>query len=155
MIYRYKATNPKSKTFLRLYEAKTDTSLYRLHHFLQNDLSFAPDQQVFFKTFTADGAPVHTYGLFDLGHGAMDQVRLEALVGRGETVVHYVFDTFNNRAIILQYEGEDEELPRKVYPRTIQERGAAPDQFNEDASPLELHIEEIDPAELGISEEDE
>ena len=154
MIYRYKASLPKSKTFLRVYEAKTITTLYGLHHFLQNDLSFAPDQQVFFKTFDAEGQAMHTYGLFDMGQGAMDQVRLETLVGRGETVVHYVFDSFNKRALVLQYEDTDEELPRKVYPRTVQERGAAPDQFNEDASPLELTIEEIDPAEMGITEDD-
>ena len=138
-----------------MYEAKTTTTLYGLHHFLQNDLSFAPDQQVFFKTFDTEGRDMYTYGLFDMGQGAMDQVRLETLLSRGEMVVHYVFDTFNERAIILQYEGEDEELPRKVYPRTVQERGAAPDQFNEDASPLELNIEELDSAELGIVEEDD
>ena len=150
MIYRYKATLPKSKTFFRMYEVKTTTTLYGLHHFLQNDLSFAPDQQVFFKTFDAEGRPMHTYGLFDMGQGAMDQVRLATLLSRGETMVYYVFDTFNERAIILQYEGEDEELPSKVYPRTVQDQGVAPDQFNEDVSPLELNIEELDPAELGI-----
>ena len=137
-----------------MYEVKAATTLYGLHHFLQNDLAFAPDQQVFFKTFNGEGCAMHTYGLFDMGQGAMDQVRLEALSGRGETVLHYVFDAFNNRVIVLQYEGDDEELPRKVYPRTVQERGAAPDQFSEDAGPIELHIEEIDPAELGMSEDD-
>jgi hypothetical protein len=36
----------------------------------------------------------------------------------------------NNRSLRLDFIEEDEESPRKVYPLTIEEKGAAPNQFN-------------------------
>ncbi|MCL1973749.1 MAG: hypothetical protein FWG54_02900 [Bacteroidetes bacterium] len=144
MIYRYKATLPNRKTFVRVYEIKASTTLYALHLFLQNDLSFAPDQQVFFRSVDDGGKPLNEYGLFDMGNGSMDQVSLEALHQEGVRVFHYVFDIYNGRYLMLQWEGMPEEVPRKTYPRTVLEQGGDLDQFREEHPSLDLCLEEFD-----------
>ena len=59
MIYKYRATLPKYKSFLREYDIKSETSLYKLHDFLQNDLGFSPDQMVLFRGLDEDGVVMH------------------------------------------------------------------------------------------------
>jgi len=140
MIHQYKAGLPNCKTFVRVYQAKASTTLYALHLFLQNDLSFAPDQQVVFRTVDNMGKSME-YGLFDMGNGSMDQVRLESLHQKGILTIHYVFDIFNGRYLILQFEKMAEEMPRKVYPRTIMEQGGDPDQFREERLSLDTDEE--------------
>ena len=144
MIYRYKATIPQHKLFVRIYEARANSTLYTFHLFLQNDLSFSPDQQVFFCSVDPQGKVVHEYGLFDTGSGSMDQVHLEMLHQQGVDQIRYVFDIFNGRYLDIEFEGIEEELPRKTYPRTLTERGGAPDQFREEHSGLELNFEEME-----------
>jgi len=144
MIHRYKATIPQSKNFVRVYEVKATTTLYALHLFLQNDLSFSPDQQVFFHSVDSEGKRIHEYGLFDTGSGSMDQVRLTSLHQNGVTTIHYVFDIFKGRYLALEFDGTEEELPRKTYPRTIMERGGDPDQFREEQSLLEMNFDECE-----------
>ena len=144
MIYRYKATLPQHKNFLRIYEARANTTLYALHLFLQNNLSFSPDQQVFFKTYNASGKQVSEYGLFDMGFGAMDQIQLETIQAKGQQELHYVFDIFKGRYLTLQFDGEVEEVMRRVYPCTIQERGTNPDQFRDEQLSSWIDFEERD-----------
>lgn len=144
MIYRYKATLPNHKTFVRVYEVRANATLYALHLFLQDDLSFSPDQQVLFCSVDNMGKPADRYGLFDMGNGSMDQVRLEELHQKGVRIIRYVFDTFKGRYLALEFEGMDGELARKHYPRTIMEKGGDPDQFQEEHSSLDVQIEEFD-----------
>ena len=144
MIYRYKATIPQQKNFIRIYEVKATSSLYAFHLFIQNDLSFSPDQQVFFRTYDKAGNRVRECGLFDTGHGSMDKVRLEMLHEKGEETLHYVFDIFKGRYLALEFESIEEELLRKSYPRTVLERGGDPGQFREGQSPLESYFDETD-----------
>ena len=144
MIHQYKATLPDYKTFIRIYEIKDTTTLYALHLFLQNDLSFAPDQQVFFRSVDNTGKPIHEYGLFDMGEGSMDQLRLSVLHQQGVLTIHYVFDVYKDRYLILEFQDMAEELPRKVYPRTILEQGGDPEQFREQYCLLDLNLEEFD-----------
>ncbi|MCL2502676.1 MAG: hypothetical protein FWE30_04200 [Bacteroidales bacterium] len=141
MIHQYKASLPGTKAFVRIYQAKASTTLYALHLFLQNDFSFAPDQQVIFRSVNNAGKPVHEYGLFDMGHGSMDQVRLESLHQKGILTIHYVFDIFKGRYLILQFEEMAEEIPRKIYPRTVMEQGGDPDQFREERLPIDVNEE--------------
>ena len=144
MIYRLKATLPQYRNFLRIYEVRTNATLYAFHLFLQNDLSFAPDQQVFFRVYDKAGHLVRECGLFDTGGGSMDQVRLESIFKKGEETLHYVFDIFKGRYLALLLDGTDEEAFRKSYPRTILERGIAPDQFREEQMALDINFEESD-----------
>ena len=144
MIYRYKTTIPQIKNFVRVYEVRASSTLYAFHLFLQNDLSFSPDQQVSFRTYKEADHQVRVCGLFDTGYGAMDQVVLEMLHEKGEDILHYVFDVFKGRYLILQFDGCEDELFRKAYPRTIMERGGSPDQFREDQISFEMHLEELE-----------
>jgi len=146
MIYRYKATIPQSKNFVRIYEVRASSTLYAFHLFLLNDLSFSPDQQVFFRTFNGTGNHMRECGLFDTGDGSMDQIRLETIHKKGEKNLHYVFDIFRGRYLALEFEGIEEELPRKTYPRTIMERGGDPDQFREEQVGLDMNFDECESA---------
>lgn len=132
MIYRYKATLPRHKNFIRIYEVKSNATLSTLHLFLQNDLSFSPDQLLFFRAYNENGDLMRECGLFDTGFGSMDQIRLETLQKQGESLLHYVFDIFKGRYLELRFDGSEEEVWRRSYPRTIFERGGNPDQFGED-----------------------
>jgi hypothetical protein len=113
---------------------------------VQNDLSFSPDQQVFFRSMDNQGNSMHAYGLFDTGSGSMDQVRLELLHQSGIKNIHYVFDIFKGRYLALEFDGLAEELLRKTYPRTTMERGGDPDQFREEQVGLEMNFDECENA---------
>ena len=131
MIYRFRANIHKQKDFLREYELRDVHTLYDFHEHIQNDLGFAPDQMVTFY-ITDDRQKIKKeYGLFDMGDGSMDQQHIETLIERKETHFLYVFDTFNNRSVQIVFLGTDEELPRKIYPRTTLEKGMPPDQFSD------------------------
>jgi len=143
MIYRFKGTVATSTTFLRVYEVKASQSLYDLHEHIQNDLGYAPDQMIEFRTLNKKGKKQHEYGLFDMGNGSIDTVSLQMLIESGEITLLYVFDMRNDRALRLDFIAKDEASPRKVYPQTIEEKGMAPDQFsariiNEDEHPASV-----------------
>ena len=50
MIYRLKITAIFPKDFMRVVEIKAAQTLYTLHEHLQNELGYAPDQMVVFRT---------------------------------------------------------------------------------------------------------
>ncbi|MEG0518384.1 MAG: hypothetical protein RR555_05900 [Bacteroidales bacterium] len=129
MIYKYKATIPGSKVFLREYEIKGETTLYSLHDFLLNDLGFAPDQMVVFRGLDDKERVKREYGLFDMGDGTMDTVTLVKTLSRGETNLLYVFDLHNDRFIKLAFVEEVEPAFRASYPRLVAEKGRNPEQF--------------------------
>lgn len=137
MIYTYKATLSNSKVFMREFEVKADMKLFKFHEFIQNELSFAPDQMVCFEAVNEKGKIKSEYGLFDFGDGAMDTVSLADTVAKGEEVIRYVFDLKNYRFIELTLISQSKEVSRESYPRTIAEKGKNPDQFS-------IKYEEID-----------
>lgn len=129
MICKYKATIPGSKVFFREYEIKGETSLYKIHDFILNDLGFAPDQMVLFRGLDEKDRVVSEYGLFDMGDGTMDTVTLEKTISRGETSLLYVFDLRKDRVIRLTFMEEVEPAFRASYPRLVAEKGRNPEQF--------------------------
>ena len=129
MIYRYRASIPGSKVFMREYEIKGETTLYKLHDFLVNDLDFAPDQMVAFRGLDATDKVRSEYGLFDFGDGSMDMVTIEKTIAKGEESLLYVFDLRKDRVIKLSLAGEGEESRRASYPRCVAEKGRNPEQF--------------------------
>lgn len=129
MIYKYRASIPGSKVFMREYEIKGETTLYKLHDFLTNDLDFAPDQMVAFRGLNAADKLMGEYGLFDMGDGSMDMITIEKTIKRGETSLLYVFDLRKDRVIKLTLVGEVEESRRVSYPRLVAEKGRNPEQF--------------------------
>jgi len=129
-VYKYRATLPKHKSFLREYDIKAETKLYKLHDFLQNDLGFSPDQMVLFRGVDKDGVVLHQYGLFDLGDGSMDNVTLEKTLSRGEESLQYVYNLQSNLYIVLTFVSEAEFMVKESYPRLLVEKGRNPDQFS-------------------------
>ncbi|MDR2361815.1 MAG: hypothetical protein LBD91_03720 [Prevotellaceae bacterium] len=144
MIYRFKITFDASKTFFRIYELRGENTLYDLHEHIVNDLNHAPDQVVFFHVKDKTGKEIKKYGLFDFGHGSMDEITIDALIARREKTLFYLFDTHSNRALRLTFVETDEELPRKSYPRTADEKDDAPPQFVDKTpySPTDIQIDE-------------
>lgn len=137
MVYRFKASIDGNKIFMREYEIKGESSLYAFHRFLQNDLGFAPDQMVLFRGVSKGDKVKAEYGLFDLGDGTIDKVSVEKAVGKGEITLQYVYNTFKDKSIRLEFLGTEEPLSRRSYPRLVAERGRNPDQFSDDYDDFE------------------
>lgn len=129
MVYKYRASIPGSKVFMREYEIKGETSLYRLHDFLSNDFAFAPDQMVLFRGLDANDKFCSEYGLFDMGDGSMDMVSVAKTIAKGEVNLMYIFDLHKERGVKLTLIGEVEESRRASYPRLTAEKGRNPEQF--------------------------
>ncbi|MCF0172582.1 MAG: hypothetical protein HUJ91_02450 [Bacteroidales bacterium] len=130
MIYKYRATIPSSKVFVREYEVNAEMNLFEFNNFLNVDLGFAPDQMVMFTGFDESGKMGGRYALFDLGDGPMEKVTFADLVGKGEVIVEFCYDIRLGSVIVLTFEGEVEPQRRAQYPRMVAEKGKNPDQFS-------------------------
>ena len=157
MIYRFKATIEGNKIFMREYEVKGDSSLYALHIFLLNDLGFAPDQIVLFKARYKEDKKVREFGLFDLGGGTMDSIKIRELYSQELSALEYVYDTFRERALSLELLGIEEASLRESYPRLVAEKGKNPDQFSDSWDDFEqlINFSEEDPLSLSASDLEE
>ena len=87
MIYKYKASIPGSKVFMRKYEVRGETSLYKFHDYLQNDLEFSPDQMVAFRGLDEGEKFRSEYGLFDMGDGSMDMVTIAKTIEKDDLFI--------------------------------------------------------------------
>ncbi len=141
MVYRFKASIPGNKIFMREYEVKGSSSLYALHLYLQNDLGFAPDQIVLFRAIDSKGKVRKEYGLFNLGDGSMDSVTVDKFHNDGFKILEYVYDMFKDRSLQMEIVSTEEELARRAYPRLVAERGKNPDQFSDNYDDFEHMIE--------------
>lgn len=130
MIYIYKATIPTSKVFMRVYEVKSDMTLFDFNSFINNDLGFSPDQMILFEGYSNQGELTGEYALFDMGDGAIDSVTFEMLHKKGEDTVHYVYNVHSDFCIKLTFIEEAPSSPRISYPRTTLEAGRTPEQFS-------------------------
>lgn len=130
MVIRIRATFPQSKVFYKVYAVRADMTLFSFNSFIINDFGFSPDQMVLFEGYDENGNCSSEYGLFDLGDGSMDTVDFSKVAGKGESLLHYVFDMRNDRYILLTIEGEDSSLADRQCPRLLDEKGHAPDQFS-------------------------
>ena len=151
MIYKYRASIPGSKIFMREYEIKGETSLYKLHDFLQNDLDFSPDQMVAFRGLDEGDRFRSEYGLFDMGDGSMDMVTVEKTIKKGEVNLLYVFDLRKDRVIKLTLVGEVEEARRASYPRLVAEKGRNPEQFANGYDDMDQYAEPVDDSSDDLS----
>ena len=130
MIYRFKATIPGSKLFMREYEIPGDYSLFKLHTWLTSQFEFNPDQIVAFRGINATGKSKSLYGLFDMGDGSMDAVTIEQCIKKGEIFIQYIYNIQRGSVIVFSLIEEDVPLmPRCTYPRLVAEKGKDPDQF--------------------------
>ena len=154
-VYRYRASIPGSKVFMREYEIKGNTSLYDLHEYLLNDMGFSPDQMVVFRGLNSIDKIKSEYGLFDMGDGAMDEVTVQDLIDKEEVAILYVFDLHKDRCIKLSLEGETVEMMRASYPRLVAEKGRNPEQFAKGYDDFDQFIEPVDDGGEDVSIDEE
>lgn len=131
MVYKFKATIPISKIFMREYEVRPEMNLFSFNRYILNDLCFGLDQMVIFRAFDANGKMTSQYGMFDLGSGTIDNVTFADLIEKGEVHIEYCYDFRNNRIIYIDFEGEDVENRKLTYPCVVAEKGHNPGQFSD------------------------
>ncbi|MBQ7253414.1 MAG: hypothetical protein IJS30_01915 [Bacteroidales bacterium] len=129
MIYKFKATIPASKFFMREWAVRSDMNLFRFNRFILGELCFSTDQMVIYKAYDANGKCTGQYGLFDLGDGTLDKITFADVVANGQVHIELVYDLRSKRMINLYFEGEMEEDPRLSYPLLVAEKGHNPGQF--------------------------
>ncbi len=130
MIYRYRATIPGNRIFMREYDLDSSMSLYKLHDFLCDDLDFSMDQMTVFDTAGKDGKKIRRIGPFDFGDGAMDTVHVAQTIERGEVILRFYYNMGLKLFIELLLVGEVARNPRHSYPVLVAEKGCNPDQFS-------------------------
>ncbi len=155
-VFRYRASIPGSKVFMREYEIKGNTTLYELHEYLLNDMGFSPDQMVVFRALDAAENEKSEYGLFDFGDGSMDNITINDVIAKKEVHILYVFDLNHNRCIKLTFDGEVTESSRVSYPRLTAEKGRNPEQFAKGYDDFDQFAEPVDDGgDDGVIDEEE
>lgn len=128
-IYKFKATIPYSKVFMREFAIRSDMNLFKFNKYILGELCFSTDQMVIYRAFDAKGNCTGRYGLFDLGDGSLDKVTFGDIVSRGQVSIEFVYNLRPERIINLVFEGEIPEEPRRSYPSIVGEKGHNPSQF--------------------------
>jgi len=127
MSYRYKVTLSEIKGFFRIYLVNGDNTLYSLHKQMRADMSFAQDQLILFKAFDTEGTVLARYGLFDLGSGTVDDIRIGDTVKNGITSFIYFYEVENKKSVIVTLEGEDDTIV--LHPTLVDSKGPDPIEF--------------------------
>ncbi len=129
MILRFRVSLPGIKGFFRVYDLKPTTTLYDFHKRMRDDMEFPHDQLIQFKALGADGSLVARYGMFDLGHGAVDVVTVSDTVKKGVASFQYFYDIPERKSVIVTFEGNFDEVPGVSYPCLSESKGPNPIEF--------------------------
>jgi len=129
MVLRYRISLPGIKGFTRVYEIKSNSSLYSFAKQMRADMNFPQDQMVMFKAFDKDGAVSSRYGMFDLGAGTIDAVTMEQTLKKGEMSFVFFYDTTNAKSVLVNYDGNAELRNDAVYPVLVEAKGPDPVEF--------------------------
>lgn len=144
MTYRYKVTLSGIKGFFRIYGINGDNTLYSFHKQMRADMSFPQDQLILFKAMDCDGSVVARYGLFDMGHGTVDDIRISDTVKLGITSFVYFYDVENRKSVTVTLEGEADSPA--AHPVLMESKGPDPIEFEngyvafEDLPESERHL---------------
>ena len=96
---------------------------------MRDDMDFSHDQLIQFKGLGKNGELVARYGMFDLGAGAVDDVRLSETLEKGIVEFVYFYDVTDRKSVIVTFEGEADEVPGKTYPALVETKGPNPIEF--------------------------
>lgn len=129
MVLRFRVSLPGIKGFARVYELKSNTTLYEFHKRMRDDMDFPHDQLIQFKGLDKKEKLVARYGMFDLGNGAADEVSVADTVAKGIASFVYFYDVTDRKSVIVTYEGEVEERPGITYPALVETKGPNPIEF--------------------------
>ena len=129
MVYSFKVSLTGIKGFHRIYHLSADNTLYTFHKQMRADMEFPQDQLILFKAFDASGAVVARYGLFDLGHGAVDDVTVADIVKKGIKSFVYFYDVTNKKSVNITLEGPVPGASEKSCPVLADSKGPNPIEF--------------------------
>ena len=149
MILKFRMLSDESDRFLRDYEVPYDMNLLDFHNFLCDDLRFDPSSgMTSFFLSNASWDKLTEFTQIDMGMGdddphapvPMASVTLSQVVHHNRDRLIFLFDLLGERALFLELTGADKAHPGTDYPRVAMAEGAAPDQFDPDATPRERSI---------------
>ena len=130
MVYKFVVLSDEDEAFIREFEFLESQSLLDFHNALQEELEFDRSQIASFYLSTENWEKEEEFTLFDMGSGSstMENAVLEEVIYRKNQKLLYVFDFFNDRALYIEYVGEDKEEEGKDYPTCINSKGMPPKQ---------------------------
>lgn len=129
MIVRYRVSIAGIKGFARVYELRSDMTLYDFHKIMRDDLDFSHDLLIQFKALDPAGSLVARYGMFDLGYGSVDKVTLQDTIKAEVASFVYFYDVTNRKSLVVTYEGTVDEVPSREYPALVETKGPNPIEF--------------------------
>jgi hypothetical protein len=130
MVYKFVVLSDEDESFVREFEFLDSHSLMDFHTQIQDELEFDKSQMASFFLATDNWEKEEEFTLFDMGTGSstMDDAVLEDVIFRKNQKLLYVFDFFNERALFIEYTGEDKEIDGKEYPNCTNSKGIPPKQ---------------------------
>lgn len=127
MSYKFRVTLTGIKGFYRVYQMSGESTLYSLHKQMRADMEFPQDQLILFKALDENGGVVARYGLFDLGDGAVDDIKISAAVKKGIASFVYFYDVTNKKSVNVTLEEESPEPA--AAPALVDSKGPNPIEF--------------------------
>jgi hypothetical protein len=130
MVYKFVVLSDEDESFVREFEFLDSHSLMDFHTQIQDELEFDKSQMASFFLATDNWEKEEEFTLFDMGTGSstMDDAVLDDVIFRKNQKLLYIFDFFNERALFIEYTGEDKEIDGKEYPNCTNSKGIPPKQ---------------------------
>jgi hypothetical protein len=130
MVYKFVVLSDEDESFVREFEILDSQTLMDFHTMLQEELEFDKSQMASFYLATDNWEKEEEFTLFDMGTGSstMDDAILEDVIFRKNQKLLYVFDFFNDRALFIEYTGEENEKEDQEYPICTNSKGIPPKQ---------------------------
>ena len=130
MVYKFVVLSDEDESFVREFEFLDNHSLMDFHTLIQDELEFDKSQMASFYLATDNWEKEEEFTLFDMGTGSstMEDAILEDVIFRKNQKLLYVFDFFNERALFVEYTGEEKEIDGREYPVCTNSKGVPPKQ---------------------------
>ena len=171
MVLKFVMLSDEDESFIREFEFLDSHTLLDFHYAIQDELEFDRSQLASFFMTSDNWEKEEEFTLFDMGANSatMDETLIDDVIIRKNQKLLYVFDYFNDRALFIEYTGEDEEDEDTEYPVCTGGKGEAPKQIffgsrtkkrynNISVSDYDFEVDEVDVPDvdgLFLNEEDE
>ena len=171
MVLKFVMLSDEDESFIREFEFLDSHTLLDFHYAIQDELEFDRSQLASFFMTSDNWEKEEEFTLFDMGANSatMDETLIDDVIIRKNQKLLYVFDYFNDRALFIEYTGEDEEDEDTEYPVCTGGKGEAPKQIffgsrtkkrynNISVSDYDFDVDEVEVPDvdgLFLNEEDE
>ncbi len=131
MVYRFVLLSDEDDSFSREFEFLESNTLLDFHNSIQEELEFDKSQMASFFLASNKWEKEEEFTLLDMGIGSatMEETLLEDIIINKNQKLLYLFDMFNNRALYIEFTGEDDIVEGREYPVCTNSRGAPPKQI--------------------------